>query len=215
MVTQNFSQQQLLENRLRQLLAEGIPRDKTVEALFGPIEDWQLRLGDQRLLLHPVTQLWYYFDRAHQSWESTGIGPGEVVFVVHQGKLGYRRARPETLPPPEAPAPASPEKPETDSTMMGTGWFLTIKNGPRAGEVFPLGVMAGVGRDQVNEIHIKGQLVSRRHARLEWVGQAYRLTDLNSVNGTFVNGRKITRPVMLKAGDVINIGGTELAPAGR
>ncbi len=215
MVTQNFEQQQWLENRLRQLLAEGVPRDKTVEALFGPIEEWQLRLENQLLLLHPVTQQWYYFDRAHQSWESTGLGLGEVVFVVHQGKLGYRRAHAETPPPPAAPTPASPEKPETDSTMMGTGWFLTIKNGPRGGEVFSLGVMAGIGRDSANDIHIKGQLVSRQHARLEWVGQAYRLTDLNSVNGTFVNRQKIAQPVMLKSGDVINIGGTELALTGR
>ena len=207
MVTQNFSQQQWLENRLRQLLAEGVPGDKTVEALFGPIEDWQLRLGDHLLLLHPVTQLWYYFDRAHESWESTGIGPGEVVFVVHQGKLGYRRARAE--PPP------SSEKREAESTMMGTGWFLIIKNGPRAGEVFPLGVMAGLGRDSANEIHIKGQLVSRQHARLEWVGQAYRLTDLNSVNGTLINGCKIAGSVVLKAGDIINVGGTELKLTGQ
>ena len=36
------------------------------------------------------------------------------------------------------------------------------------------------------------------------------LEDLGSTNGTFVNGRRITRPLPLEIGDTVRIGDTEL-----
>ena len=50
---------------------------------------------------------------------------------------------------------------------------------------------------------------SRAHARIDRRGSAFRLSDLNSSNGTFVQGQRITTHD-LRDGDVIKIGGTLL-----
>ncbi len=49
-------------------------------------------------------------------------------------------------------------------------------------------------------------LVSRFHASVERVGQRYRVTDLNSANGTFVNDQRLETETWLKPGDTIRIG---------
>lgn len=48
-------------------------------------------------------------------------------------------------------------------------------------------------------------LVSRQHARLEYAGGQWILTDVGSRNGTFVNGARVTRQA-LRPGDQIQIG---------
>jgi pSer/pThr/pTyr-binding forkhead associated (FHA) protein len=51
--------------------------------------------------------------------------------------------------------------------------------------------------------------VSRRHARFERVGNRFEVCDLGSVNGTFVNGRRVERQA-LQVGDVVQIEGFKL-----
>jgi ABC-type multidrug transport system ATPase subunit len=48
--------------------------------------------------------------------------------------------------------------------------------------------------------------ISSRHARLYHAGGTVVLEDLNSSNGTFVNGKQVRKPVVLKPGDVIGLG---------
>ena len=62
-----------------------------------------------------------------------------------------------------------------------------------------------VGRSAENDIHLGEDSVSSRHAQLEKTGGGWRLTDLQSTNGTFVNGRRIDS-VELKPGDRIRFG---------
>ncbi|MFQ5429542.1 MAG: FHA domain-containing protein [Phycisphaerae bacterium] len=45
-----------------------------------------------------------------------------------------------------------------------------------------------IGRARDNKIVLPGRLVSRHHARLDWVDSEWRLTDVGSGNGTFVDG---------------------------
>src|SRR5260221_1104743 len=49
-----------------------------------------------------------------------------------------------------------------------------------------------IGRDASNEIVLSAPAVSRFHAEVEKVGQRYRVRDLRSQNGTFVNGNAVT-----------------------
>jgi pSer/pThr/pTyr-binding forkhead associated (FHA) protein len=53
---------------------------------------------------------------------------------------------------------------------------------------------------------------SRRHAVVERRGSQYVLTDVGSVNGTLLNGRRVPshRPQPLKAGDHVRIGDVEM-----
>lgn len=66
-----------------------------------------------------------------------------------------------------------------------------------------------VGRKNDNDIYIDHMAVSGHHARIDKIeGNAegsYTVTDLNSTNGTFVNGKKITTAI-LRPNDWITIG---------
>ena len=62
-----------------------------------------------------------------------------------------------------------------------------------------------IGREPANDIIVENLLVSGYHARIDPAGTEYVLTDLQSKNGTFVNGEKVTS-TKLKNGDQILIG---------
>src|SRR4051794_27465212 len=68
-----------------------------------------------------------------------------------------------------------------------------------------------VGRAQENELVLSSNLVSRRHARLDRDGDHVWVTDLGSMNGTFVNNSKLAPNVKrpLIEGDEICFGQTE------
>ncbi len=75
-------------------------------------------------------------------------------------------------------------------------------------ETFPIGRGATLGRLPIHEVPVPDMGSSRHHARLEFLTGTRRhiLTDLDSRNGTFVNGERITQPRPLKPGDLIQIG---------
>ncbi|MGB5193917.1 MAG: FHA domain-containing protein, partial [Polyangiales bacterium] len=62
-----------------------------------------------------------------------------------------------------------------------------------------------IGRVQGNDIVLAKRNVSKQHARLTLKDDHAVVVDLNSTNGTWVNGRKITSPHPLKQGDKIYI----------
>lgn len=62
------------------------------------------------------------------------------------------------------------------------------------------------GRDPSNDVVVDSPAVSRFHAQVERVGQRYRVIDLRSSNGTFVNGVRIDGDVWLQPDDAVRIG---------
>jgi adenylate cyclase len=74
----------------------------------------------------------------------------------------------------------------------------------------PLNVPLSMGRHPEQSLQILDRLVSKEHARIEKVGSEYLLTDLNSRNGTFVNGKMVREPHTLRTGDSIGIGATKI-----
>jgi DNA-binding response OmpR family regulator len=64
-----------------------------------------------------------------------------------------------------------------------------------------------LGRAEECDIILPGQLISRRHAAISRVDQHYVLEDLNSHNGTTINGQRLTGPRQLHDGDCIELGG--------
>jgi ABC-type multidrug transport system ATPase subunit/pSer/pThr/pTyr-binding forkhead associated (FHA) protein len=71
-----------------------------------------------------------------------------------------------------------------------------------------------LGRSSQNDIVLDHPQVSRHHAMLERLGGRYRLRDLKSSNGIFVNGDKVDKDAWLKQGDEIRIGPFRLILAG-
>src|SRR5437879_13638521 len=65
--------------------------------------------------------------------------------------------------------------------------------------------MTTVGRAPENTIHIDDPSVSSRHAQVNKVGETFHLQDLESTNGTRVNGEPITS-VALHGGEKIRFG---------
>ena len=63
-----------------------------------------------------------------------------------------------------------------------------------------------IGRNQNNTIILEDPFISYEHASISRCRQDYVLSDLNSTNGTFVNGSKIQDDFMLSPGDEIRMG---------
>jgi len=63
-----------------------------------------------------------------------------------------------------------------------------------------------IGRVQGNDIVLPKGNVSKRHARIVLKDGKFIIVDLKSTNGTYVNGRKITSPLVVKESDKIYIG---------
>ena len=72
--------------------------------------------------------------------------------------------------------------------------------------VFGEKTLIQIGRDPGNDVVLPSPNVSRYHAQVQRVGQRYRVEDLRSSNGTFVNDQRIEGQVWLKPQDTIRIG---------
>ena len=62
-----------------------------------------------------------------------------------------------------------------------------------------------VGRDPTNDLVIDHKLVSRKHARFERDEAGFYIRDLDSTNGTYVNGERITGVQLLRNNDEVGI----------
>src|SRR5690242_16498210 len=63
-----------------------------------------------------------------------------------------------------------------------------------------------IGRVQGNDIILPKGNVSKRHSRIVLKDGKFIIVDLKSTNGTYVNGRKITSPIVIKGSDKVYIG---------
>ncbi len=66
--------------------------------------------------------------------------------------------------------------------------------------------LMSIGRDKDNAIVLPAPSVSRFHAEVEKIGQRYRVRDLHSSNGTFVNGKRVDGETWVHPSDAIQIG---------
>jgi sigma-B regulation protein RsbU (phosphoserine phosphatase) len=84
--------------------------------------------------------------------------------------------------------------------------LVTIK-GPNPGQRFALtDDSLLIGRQDDVGIYLDSLAVSRQHARILRHGGEYFVEDVGSSNGTFVNGRRISRPTPLTEKDLLQIG---------
>jgi hypothetical protein len=118
--------------------------------------------------------------------EMTGIDEGEVERTITM------RARVLSVP------------------VSTVGHFLTWTDGDQIRRV-PIS-LAGltVGRQAPSDLVIVSPEISRRHCRLDLDGDWASITDLNSTNGTFVDGERISRPTRLRNGTRLWLGSFQL-----
>lgn len=113
------------------------------------------------------------------------------------------------LSPEEPTTLLSPESRRLEGKGEVVGAFLTVLQGSDRGRTFRLEETAVVGRSFQADIQLFDSTVSRRHCRLEKVGESYLLTDLGSLNGTYVNGERVTCRVLADR-DRIQVGNSLL-----
>ncbi|QDR80671.1 FHA domain-containing protein [Sporomusa termitida] len=76
--------------------------------------------------------------------------------------------------------------------------------------VYPIAESLAIGRSQHNDVVINDSFVSYEHACISTSKQTYLLADLNSTNGTLLNGQRIEEETALADGDIIQIGAVTL-----
>ena len=75
-----------------------------------------------------------------------------------------------------------------------------------AGKLYPLAAISSIGRERGNTVTIPDPRISLHHARLEWRHGQWWIEDLESANGTFVNGQAIADPAATSYSDTIRVG---------
>jgi pSer/pThr/pTyr-binding forkhead associated (FHA) protein len=115
------------------------------------------------------------------------------------------------------------EPPEADGLPVNAA-HLRLHSGDLSADFVPLRLLlqpAGatidvdrpevvVGRHTDADIRLPLPDVSRRHCRLQFVGGRWQVVDLNSLNGTKVNGEPVQQ-ASLEQGDLLRIGGFTFA----
>jgi pSer/pThr/pTyr-binding forkhead associated (FHA) protein len=125
--------------------------------------------------------------------------PGETTATITFGAPGKPEGAEERAALNEADAAA------VDALPPGSA-LLVVQRGPSAGSRFLLDTdLVGAGRHPESEIFLDDVTVSRRHAEFRRGTDGYRVADVGSLNGTYVNRDRIDE-VELQNGDEVQIG---------
>ena len=117
---------------------------------------------------------------------------------------------------PVAPGPIPDDRPVPLPPALPAMARVTLQvlEGLERGLTFPVETPVTIGREEENSVRLNDERVSRFHAKLQEDGGRVILTDLESTNGTRVNGRPVSLRV-LRPGDQISIGRCLLAYGSR
>ena len=150
--------------------------------------------------------------------------PPHVSFTVHDDlRLGrYRVAAELAAPAPVAPDHVQPEAPAPEFAAVGGAEFVdpqrlsgpagdlaTVTVGDLAHDVALSGDRVTIGRLASSGVHVPDANVSREHAAFVREGSSWWIEDLDSSNGTLLNGEPVDR-ARLQDGDVVEVGVTRL-----
>ncbi|HKT56832.1 MAG TPA: FHA domain-containing protein [Microbacterium sp.] len=110
-----------------------------------------------------------------------------------------------------APAPPAPSKPTPSDGRATTRTVsrIVITSGPKAGLELPLGDESlTIGRSSESGLVIRDDYTSSHHARLVLWGEQWMIQDLDSTNGTWHDGVRVSAPTPVTIGAPIKVGAT-------
>ncbi|HYM24619.1 MAG TPA: SpoIIE family protein phosphatase [Vicinamibacterales bacterium] len=85
--------------------------------------------------------------------------------------------------------------------------ILSVRSGPKQGTEFRIQKpVVVIGRGSTADLPLGDGSVSRHHAKIACENDEWGIQDLESANGTFVNGRRISHRVPLASGDSVRLG---------
>lgn len=130
--------------------------------------------------------------------------------VLYLFLLWVARSALRDLGRPAADSYGADERAGTNDARPYSGRLVVERGaGLASGAEYGVGPGLGIGRAAANDICIEDTFASGRHARLyDREGVVY-IEDMNSTNGTYVNGRRLGAQQVLRPSDRIRIGDTE------
>jgi hypothetical protein len=135
-------------------------------------------------------------EAAEPSEEKPPPPPPELPLEEPQQTMIYRTPVPDVLPEEDEAPPPPPVREVVTLTIDGRKQEITSPK-------------VVVGRSRTCDVRLTDVNVSRRHAEIRQEGTTYWIIDLDSMNGTVVNGRRVERE-RLRDGDKIVLGSTEI-----
>jgi len=176
--------------------------------LVPVVGEVQVRLGDADQ--GPVVRL----GPAPGSDATAKIEPGATV-KVQPGEVGTVKQAPPPARP--APPPVSQGPPQTSkipgaripagapATAVGVARGVAAVAGREIRAAHDATGRTRLGRNEDNDIVLRDLNVSRKHAEVRQIPGGFEVADLGSANGTYLNGKQITRAT-LSPGDLVSIG---------
>lgn len=135
---------------------------------------------------------------------SCGAGlPEDARFCAHCGKpVTADTESTGALNPVETPGETGPQEIVTDGAYA----VLVVHRSPNEGTAYTLvPPLVRVGRAADQEVFLDDITVSRRHAEIRFADGVWKIVDLGSLNGTYVN-RAAVQESPLVSGDEVQIG---------
>jgi hypothetical protein len=130
------------------------------------------------------------------------------LFLFWVAQSAFRELRRTTVPAPEATG-IHPIGPGGRAAATDAWLVAAAGGGLEIGERFDLFGGISIGRSADADVRIEDRYASGIHARVYSRGASYYVEDMNSTNGTFLNGERLEGEAELKDLDEIRIGGTE------
>jgi ABC-2 type transport system ATP-binding protein len=162
------------------------------------------------LKLHAPTLDDVFLAKTGRSLEGEGEGGGDEGAAAGQPQLNLEvavggRSRIERVP--TAYLKDWMAERHAHQAAQGGPPTLVVQQGPLAGHSFRVDSRIVIGRQGVDMVFDDAE-ISRRHASLQLVQGSLVIEDLRSLNGTWVNGTRITAPTLLRPGDYVQFGKT-------
>ncbi len=129
---------------------------------------------------------------------------GEDYGMSDTGTLGEERIR-DKFPP---------SMPKDQTIIMGKkkealAWLIMLERGGLSKKLRLKEGSNLIGRSTRSDIVIDYEEVTQEHAKIIKEGKNYKLLDIGSLNGTFLNGKKVSAPRILKDGDEVRFANTK------
>lgn len=175
--------------RFEKVLSGVLANIKRYEVIFSGQEDF---LDEAPLVAR---------SEAPDIWEEEAEGAGEAVSPALSGAERPALSRAERPAKKEEPSWEEATKPN----LAGKPQLTILSGADNVGKSFPVNDTLSIGRSHTNQIILKDSKVSRQHAEIKLRGNECILIDLNSSNGTLVNGQKIHEHI-LSPNDEVQIG---------
>jgi len=106
----------------------------------------------------------------------------------------------------------SPHSEKTLRTLQKRSPVLSVVHGNDKGKMFILNAPQTVGRSDPADIIVDDKLISRQHFSVSCCNDTFRIEDLHSTNGTYIEGKKLDT-LSIPAGCLIQAGKTVFCPA--